>query len=75
VVLGFELKAFTLSHSTNPFLEMGFSISGLMNYFSYLALNCNPDLSLLSNYNYRHKQLASSLLRIFASMFIKEVGL
>jgi hypothetical protein len=32
-VLGLELRAFTLSHSTSPIFVKGFSRQGLENYF------------------------------------------
>jgi hypothetical protein len=45
VVLGLELRAFTLSHSTSPFLVMGvFEIGS-----AGLASNHDPDLCLLSS--------------------------
>jgi hypothetical protein len=48
-VLGFELRAFTLSHSASPFLCWVFLRYGLENYLPRLALNHNPDLCLLSS--------------------------
>jgi hypothetical protein len=46
VVLGFELRAYTLSQPTTPF----FVIEDLTNYLLGLALNSNPsDLCLLSS--------------------------
>jgi hypothetical protein len=51
-VLGFELRAFTLSHSTNPVIVcvMDFFKIGLANYLPRLALNRHPpDLCLLSS--------------------------
>jgi hypothetical protein len=46
-VLGFELRAYTLTHSTSPFFVVGFV--GLTNYLLGLALNLDPtDLCLLS---------------------------
>jgi hypothetical protein len=54
LVLGRELRAFTLSHSTRPFFEGFFSRLGLANYLSRLASNCDPpDLCLLSSWDYR----------------------
>jgi hypothetical protein len=49
VVLELELRAFTLSHLTSPFLCVRvFSRQGLMNYLSRLASNLYPpDLCLL----------------------------
>jgi hypothetical protein len=51
MVLGFELRAYTLSHSTALFFFlMGFSRLGLENYLPGLALNCDPpDLCLRSS--------------------------
>jgi hypothetical protein len=52
-VLGFELRAFTLSHSTCPIFVKGFfEIRSLVswNYLPGLASNQNlPDLCLLSS--------------------------
>jgi hypothetical protein len=50
LVLGLELRAFTLSHSTSPiFYEVFFDI-GSSNYLFELALNLDlPDLCLLSS--------------------------
>jgi hypothetical protein len=36
-VLGFKLRAYTLSHATRPFLR-----EGPMNYLPWLASNCDP---------------------------------
>jgi hypothetical protein len=41
-VLGFELRDYTLSHSTSPFMQRVFSRQGLMNYLPRLASNHNP---------------------------------
>jgi hypothetical protein len=51
VVLELELRAYTLSHSTNqPFFVMGFFKLGLMDYLPGLALNYDlPDLCFLSS--------------------------
>jgi hypothetical protein len=51
VVLGLELKAFTLSHSNSPIFVMGFfEIGSLANYLPRLASNCDlPNLCLLSS--------------------------
>jgi hypothetical protein len=51
VVLGFELRAFTLSHSTSPIsVKDFFEIGSCKLFLSRLALNCNPpDLCLLSS--------------------------
>jgi hypothetical protein len=50
VVLGLELRAFTLSHSTSPIFVMGFQDRILLNYLLGLALNLDPpDLCLLSS--------------------------
>jgi hypothetical protein len=49
-ILGLELKAFTLSHSTCPISVMGIFEIGLSNYLPGLASNCDPlDLCLLSS--------------------------
>jgi hypothetical protein len=50
-VLGFELKAYTFSLSTSPFLCEGYFRDRVSwNYFLRLALNCHPpDLCLLSS--------------------------
>jgi hypothetical protein len=46
-VLGLELRAFTLSHSTSPIFVKGFLRWGLLNYLPKLASNYDPsDLSL-----------------------------
>jgi hypothetical protein len=51
VVLGFELRAYTLSHYTSPFLLSFFLRQGLTNYLPRLALNHDPPgLCLLSSY-------------------------
>jgi hypothetical protein len=42
VVLGLELRAFTLSCSTSPIFVMGFLRQGLANYLPGLALNRDP---------------------------------
>jgi hypothetical protein len=36
-ILGFELRAYTLSHSTSPFLVMGFFQIGSLNYLPGLG--------------------------------------
>jgi hypothetical protein len=49
-VLRFELRAYTLSHSTSPFFVKGILRWGLVNYLPGLALNRDPpDLCLLSS--------------------------
>jgi hypothetical protein len=49
VVLGLELRAFTLSHSTSPIVGGGYK-QGLTNYLPRLVSNHNPpDLCLLSS--------------------------
>jgi hypothetical protein len=50
VVLELELRAYTLSHSTNPFLwRFFFSRYGLTELFTWAASNRHPpDLCLLS---------------------------
>jgi hypothetical protein len=48
--LGFELRAFILSHSTSSIFVKNFSRYGLMNYLPGLASNHDPpDLCLLSS--------------------------
>jgi hypothetical protein len=42
VVLGFEFRAYTLSHSTSPFLLGFFFEIGSWNYLPWLASNPNP---------------------------------
>jgi hypothetical protein len=52
VVLGFELRTNALSHSTSPFICVGFVFLryGLSNYLPRLASNHNPpDLCFLSS--------------------------
>jgi hypothetical protein len=62
VVLGLELRAFTLTHSTSPIFVMVFSRWGLVNYLPRLALNHKPrDLYLLSSWDYRYEPLVPSL--------------
>jgi hypothetical protein len=59
VVVGFELRAYTLSHSASPFLMMTFFEIGFLELFAWLALNRNPpDLCLLSSQDYRCEPLA-----------------
>jgi hypothetical protein len=49
-VLGFELRAYTVSHSTSPILRWVFSREDLANYLSRLASNLVPPyLCLLSS--------------------------
>jgi hypothetical protein len=36
-IMGFELRAYPLSHSTNPFFVIGFFEIGLVNYLPWLA--------------------------------------
>jgi hypothetical protein len=47
VVLGFELRAFTLSHSTSPFLVMGF-MTGSLELFALAGLELRSSRSLSS---------------------------
>jgi hypothetical protein len=48
-VLGLEIRAYILSHSTSPFFVMGFFEIGSWNYLPGLASNRDPpDLCLLS---------------------------
>jgi hypothetical protein len=62
LVLGFELRAYTLSHSTSPFFVKGFSRWGLSNYLPGLASNLDPpDLCLLSSQDYRRESPVPSL--------------
>jgi hypothetical protein len=50
VVLGFELRAYTLSHSTSPFCDGLFSKIETHKLFAQLASNCDPpDLCLLTS--------------------------
>jgi hypothetical protein len=50
VVLGLELGAFTLSHSTSPIFVKNFLRSSLLNFLPGLASKCDPpDLCLLSS--------------------------
>jgi hypothetical protein len=52
--MGLKLRAFTLSHSTNPIFVKGFSRYGFMNYLPWLAWNRDPpDLCHLSSSDYR----------------------
>jgi hypothetical protein len=57
-VLGFELRAYTLRHSTSLFVYvMGFFKVGSCELFAQLALNHDPpDLCLLSSWDYRYAQ-------------------
>jgi hypothetical protein len=56
-VLRFDLRAYTLSHSTSPFLCWLFlRWGGLMNYLPRLALNRDPiDRCLLRSWDYRRE--------------------
>jgi hypothetical protein len=42
VVLGFELRVFTLSHSPSLIFVKGFSRQGSRELFAWAGLNCNP---------------------------------
>jgi hypothetical protein len=56
VVLEFELRASTLSHSTSPIFVKGFFEIGFHELFARLALNLDPpDLCLLSSQDYRYE--------------------
>jgi hypothetical protein len=49
-ILGFELRAYTLSHSTSPFFVKGIFKIGSLKLLPGLASNHNPpDLCLLSS--------------------------
>jgi hypothetical protein len=51
-VLGFELKAFTLNHSTSPIFVMGFIEIGFHKVFAQVVFKLRsdpPDLCLLSS--------------------------
>jgi hypothetical protein len=50
-VLGFELRAYTLSHSTSlPFCVLDFVEIGSLELFAWAGLTCDPpDLFLLSS--------------------------
>jgi hypothetical protein len=49
VVLGLELSAFSLSHSTSPIFVKGILRYGLANYLPRLASNCDPPHLCLLN--------------------------
>jgi hypothetical protein len=57
-VLGFELRAYTLSQSTSCFFVKSFyKIGSCQLYLHGLASNLNPpDLCLLSSLDYRHNK-------------------
>jgi hypothetical protein len=56
VVLGLELRAYTLNHSTSHFLWWFFSRQGLTNYLPRLASNVNPPhIYFLSSWSYRRE--------------------
>jgi hypothetical protein len=66
VVLGLELRAFTLSHSTSPVFVKGFLRWGLLNYLPGLALYSDPpDLCLLSSQDYRCEHQHPAYNKIF----------
>jgi hypothetical protein len=49
-----------LSHSTSPVFVLGIFEIGFVNYFSGLALNCDPpDLCLLNRQNYMCEPLGA----------------
>jgi hypothetical protein len=61
-ILGFELRAYTLSHAISPFLWWVFSRSGLLNSLPGLASNRDPpDLCLLSSQDYRRMYILVGL--------------
>jgi hypothetical protein len=65
-VLGLQLRAYALSHSTSPFLWRVFSRYGLANYLPRWASNLDhPDLCLLSNLDYRHEPPALGVMTLF----------
>jgi hypothetical protein len=62
-VLGLELRAFTLSHSTSPIFVKFFSGQGVVNYLPGLASNHNlSDLCLPSSQDYRREPLHPAFL-------------
>jgi hypothetical protein len=75
VVLGFEPRVYTLSHSTSLFCEGYFLRQGLKNYLPGLALNLDPpDLCLLSSWDYRREPPApSSTFPLNFSLVVKVV--
>jgi hypothetical protein len=61
VVLGFEPRTYTLSHSTSPFFVKGFFFEiGSRKLFALAGFDL-PDLCLLSIYDYRCEPLAIHL--------------
>jgi hypothetical protein len=65
-VLGFELRAYTLSHSTSPFLWRVFWDRFSWTILPGLASNHDPpDLCPLSSWNYRREPLAPSSHKLF----------
>jgi hypothetical protein len=61
LVLWFELRAFTLSHSTSPFGDGFFFQLGSCELFAQAGLKAHlPDLCLLSSWDYRREPPAPS---------------
>jgi hypothetical protein len=70
LVLGLELRAYTLSYSTSPFLVIFLRYS-LENYLPWLASNHNPpDLCLLSSEDGRNEPPAPGHLNEFLKIDI-----
>jgi hypothetical protein len=66
----FELRAYTSSHSTSPFLGWVFSRYGLLNYLPGLALKIDPScLCLLRSYDYRHEPPVPSRIKILRKRY------
>jgi hypothetical protein len=75
VVLGLELRAFTLGHSTSPIFVKGFSRDGLTNYLARLDLNHDPpNLCLLSSQDYRREPLVLGQYFLFNSTTVSAGG-
>jgi hypothetical protein len=55
VVLRFELKAYTMNHSTSSFCQDGFFKIGFLELFAKLSSSLDPpNLRFLSSWDYRH---------------------